>query len=276
MSQNLQKVSLISSFIFGVLTCFFAVITLNSQVEVKGLEETNKSLTVGVGRFKVDPYTTSTIYDTLTTVVSILITFILIFPFIRIIGQVVTDRETLVLQNMENMGMKKHIYFWSTLVFFYIKSFVLLLIICLLLKFTVLKEIGFFYMFFMFLLGAYCYINLGFLVSCFFIQSKKAIISGIVIFFALNLGSVILPSIQDNRSAVLLLVIISPNIGIEIIKDAMMRAQTNFSVLNLGNIDNLSFNVPIYTLFIIMIIQFIFYILISLYCFYVGKFFILF
>ena len=35
-------------------------------------EETNKSLTVGVGRFKVDPYTTSTIYDTLTTVVSIL------------------------------------------------------------------------------------------------------------------------------------------------------------------------------------------------------------
>ena len=216
------------------------------------------------------------IRDRLTTVVSILITFILIFPFIRIIGQVVTDRETLVLQNMENMGMKKHIYFWSTLVFFYIKSFVLLLIICLLLKFTVLKEIGFFYMFFMFLLGAYCYINLGFLVSCFFIQSKKAIISGIVIFFALNLGSAILPSIQDNRSAVLLLVIISPNIGIEIIKDAMMRAQTNFSVLNLGNIDNLSFNVPIYTLFIIMIIQFIFYILISLYCFYVGKFFILF
>jgi ATP-binding cassette subfamily A (ABC1) protein 3 len=233
--------------------------------------EVNKKLTVGIERFKVEPYTTSNLYDILPIVVSVLIIFILIFPFIRIISQVVTDRETLVLQNMENMGMKKYVYFWSTLVFFYIKSFFIVLIISLLIKFTVFKDIGFFFIFFMFLFGSYCYINLGFFISCFFIHSKKAIITGIVIFFALNLGSALLASSQDSKSLILFLTILSPNINLEVIKDAMLRAQTNFATLTLGNIDNLSFNIPLYTLFIILIVQFIVYILLGLYCFYVGK-----
>jgi hypothetical protein len=234
--------------------------------------ELSKKLTVGIERFKVEPYTTSNLYQILPVVVSVLIIFILIFPFIRIISQVVTDRETLVLQNMENMGMKKYVYFWSTLVFFYLKSLLIVLIISLLLKLIVFKDIGFFYVFLMLLFGSYCYINLGFFISCFFIQSKKAIITGIVIFFALNLGSAVLPSVQDNKSVVLFFVMLSPNINLEIIKDAMLRAQSNFSTLNMGNIDNLSFNIPIYILFIILFIQFIVYILIGLYCFYVGKF----
>ena len=167
--------------------------------------------------------------------------------------------------------MKKYVYFWSVLVFYYIKSFFIILIISLLLKFIILKDIGFFYIFLMLLFGSFCYINLGFFISCFFIQSKKAIITGIVLFFALNLGSAVLPSVQDNKSVVLFLVILSPHLNMEIIKDAMLRAQSNFSPLNMGNIDNLSFNIPIYILFIILFTQFIVYILIGLYCFYVGK-----
>lgn len=233
--------------------------------------EENKTLKVGLDRFKVDPYNTSDLYDIMPMVVSLLLVFLLIFPLVRIVGQVVSDRESLVLQNMENMGMKKYVYFWSTLTFFYIKSFLIVLIITLLVKFLVLKDIGFFILFFMFLFGSYCYINIGFFISCFFIQSKKAIITGIVIFFALNLGSLVLSSVQDSQSAVLLLVIISPNINMEIIKDAMLRAQTNFSPLNLTNMDNLSYRIPIYTLFIILLLQFIFTLLIGLYCFYTGT-----
>lgn len=234
-------------------------------------QEVSKKLTVGLTRFKVEPYTTSTLYDTLSIVVSVLIIFILIFPFIRIIGQVVTDRETLVLQNMENMGMKKHVYFWSTLFFYYLKSFFIVLVITILLKIFLLKDIGFFFVFFMLLFGAYCYINLGFFVSCFFVQSKKAIITGIVVFFALNLGASILTSVQDSRGGVLFLVLLSPNIGLEVMKDGVLRAQTNFSALNLGTLDSITFNIPFYTIFLILILQFVVYMLIGLYCFYVGN-----
>jgi hypothetical protein len=252
------------------------IFLLKNYIDSKIFEqEVSKKLTVGVTRFKVDPYQTSTLYDTLSIVVSFLIIFILVFPLIRIISQVVTDRETLVLQNMENMGMKKYVYYWSTVVFYYLKSFFIVLVISLILKLAVFKDIGFFLLFFILLLGSYCYINLGFIISCFFVQSKKAIITGIVVFFALNLGSAVLPSVQDSRGAVLFLVILSPNINLEIMKDGIMRSQTNFSKLTFAELDSVTFNIPFYTLFIILILQFVVYMLLGLYCFYVGESFLL-
>lgn len=124
---------------------------------------------------------------------TLLFMIIMIFPYVRIIGQVVSEREKLVLQNMENMGMKKSKYFWATISFYYLKSFFIQIISCLFIKFLILKEVDFFVLFFGIYLGCLVFINLGFFISCFFVNTKKAIIAGIVIFFILNLGSSILP-----------------------------------------------------------------------------------
>lgn len=124
---------------------------------------------------------------------TILFMIMMIFPFVRVIGQIVTEREKLVLQNMENMGMKKRSYFWATLTFYYLKSFVVQLISSLFIKFLILNEVDFFIIFFGLILGCFLFINLGIFISCFFVSTKKAIITGIVVFFILNFGSSILP-----------------------------------------------------------------------------------
>jgi hypothetical protein len=248
------------------------IFLLKNYIDSKIFEqEVSKKLTVGVTRFKVDPYQTSNLYDTLNLMMTLLIIFILVFPFVRLISQVVTDRETLVLQNMENMGMKKYVYYWSIVVFYYLKSFVIVLVISLILKLAVLKDIGFFLLFFILLLGSYCFINLGFFISCFFVQSKKAIITGLVVFFALILGTFILPSIPMSHSVVVFLAILFPNFNLEIMKDGIMRSQTNFSKLTFGELDTITFDTPFYTLFVILILQLVVYMLVALYCFYVGK-----
>jgi hypothetical protein len=252
------------------------IFLLKNYIDSKIFEqEVSKKLTVGVTRFKVDPYKTSNLYDILKTLMTVLIVFILVFPFVRLISQVVTDRETLVLQNMENMGLKKHVYYWFTVVFYYLKSFIIVLVVCVILNFTILKDIGFFLLFFILLLGSYCFINLSFIISCFFIKSKKAIITGLVVFFTLSLGSFILPSIPMSRSVVFFLAILFPSFNLEIIKDGILLSQTNFSKLTFGELDIIIFDIPFYTFFVILILQFVVYMLLGLYCFYVGESFLL-
>lgn len=103
--------------------------------------------------------------------------------FLRIISMVVTEREKRIIENMENMGMKKFNYLGSAMCFHFLLYFVISLYMAPLLKVAFLRETNIMLIFLIFWIYTFSFIVLGYFVSSFFVKSKNAVIAGLIIFF---------------------------------------------------------------------------------------------
>ena len=195
----------------------------------------------------------------------------MLFPFIRVIGQVVADKQTRVLQSMLAMGLRARWYVLATFVFSGVKSCFTVLIVSLMVKATVFSHVGFWMIFWCLFLSVLCYIGLGFLVSCFFTDSNNAVITGMILFCLLNVGIPILQAIQSNQALVIFLLLASPSTAVEILKNAFLHAQANLASADRLTLGTRSFNIPLSSAFIAMAIQAVVYVILGVLCFRSGT-----
>ena len=105
--------------------------------------------------------------------------------FLRIISMVVSEREDRIIENMENMGMKKVVYITSSITYHVVLYLIYGIIISLLFKALLFKKVNFFLLYVVYVLYMVNFILIAFFISSFFKETKKAIILGIIIFFIL-------------------------------------------------------------------------------------------
>lgn len=107
------------------------------------------------------------------------------FIYLRTISYIVGDREALNLEHMENMGMRKIDYMKALFCWNFLKITLFSFLITTLLKLTLLTHINYWMIFIIYFLFSLNIMFLAAIISCFFINTKKAIVTGLIIFFAL-------------------------------------------------------------------------------------------
>lgn len=98
---------------------------------------------------------------------------------------VVNEREKRIIENMENMGMKKKNYIGSSLLFHILLYFIISLYMVPLIKAAFIRKTSIGLLFIIYWLFMFTFITLAYFLSCFFVKAKNAIISGLIIFFIL-------------------------------------------------------------------------------------------
>ena len=116
---------------------------------------------------------------------------------------------------MENMGMKKVYYILSGLVFYYILFFIYGIFLCFMIKVSILKNTNYFLIFFIYILFMYNFISLAFMISCFFVNTKWAVIVGLVVYFILYLFAILRENFYEWGEFATTIIALSPLGGLE-------------------------------------------------------------
>ena len=128
----------------------------------------------------------------------------------RIISQVVYERETRAIENMENMGMKKFNYIAAGITFYYILYFIYGLLLCLLVRVAILKNTNYLLILLIYYVFIYSFISLAFMISCFFTNTKRAVILGLVIFFVLYIFAILRDTFYERGEFATTILALSP------------------------------------------------------------------
>ena len=119
-------------------------------------------------------------------------TLISLFAYYRMISMVVYEREKRIIENMENMGMKKINYIGSCLLFHLTYYFLLSLITVPLIKGAFLQTTNIGLIFVIYWVFVFWIISLAYFISDFFVTTKNAGIGDLVIFFILYLFNILM------------------------------------------------------------------------------------
>ena len=112
--------------------------------------------------------------------------------YYRIIAMVVYERENRIIENMENMGMKKINYIMSAMCFNFTFYLIFSLIMAPLIYKAFLPDISLFLIFVIFWIFCFWFISLSYFFSCFFVSTRKAGIVVLVVFFILFMFSILM------------------------------------------------------------------------------------
>ena len=232
-------------------------------------ETTVQDTNFAVQKMKTPAYLFADYQTTLET--PIIITFIIaaLVAYLRLISLIVNERQNRNIENMESMGMKKSDYIFAAITFSLTVQFVVGLIISIILSTAVLTNTNFFVLFFTYLLFVYTILMVGLIISSFFINAKKAVIAGLIVFFVLYLFSLLRDTLKNSGTTATTIVALSPIGGLsQIIVNFLKFENTNFN-FGFSDLGTEIFNFKGQTFFIICIIELIIFFLLGLYFFYV-------
>lgn len=192
-----------------------------------------------------------------------------IIVFLRFISQVVGEREARTVENMENMGMRKIDYILGTIAFNAVVQFFLGIVVAGILSIGFFKATSYFVLLITYYVFVYNMMMLGLLVSCFFSQTKKAIVSGICLLFFFYIFYVIRDNLRRGGERLTTIMCISP-IG------AMAQVVVNYIVFEatdagftFNDYDKFIFNFRGKTFFYFGIAEIIIFFFLGLYFFHV-------
>ena len=154
----------------------------------------------GVQKMQTPEYKFANYEGTMEQPIIILFVITSLIAYLRLIANIVYERQNRNIENMESMGMKKIDYVMATIAFSFTVQFILGLIMSIILSFGVLSDTNFFIIFFTYLLYVYTILMIGLVVSAFFFQAKKAIIGGLIVFFVFYLVSLFRDSVRNSGS----------------------------------------------------------------------------
>ena len=169
-----------------------------------------QELNFGIQKMINPSFRQSDFYSGLGFAIVICFVLIMLFVYLRTIGFIVGEKEKKIIQNMENMGMKRYDYFFSIFAMQFIIHFFYGFIFCFLIKFGVLIQANFFIILFAYWLSIINIVCFAFFVSCFFSNSKKSIISGLIIFFILFMSWFLKDTFKEGGKVVNIILALSP------------------------------------------------------------------
>ena len=121
--------------------------------------------------------------------------------YLRFISQVVTEREKRNIENMENMGLSKMKYILSIYAFNLLVQFGIAVVFSIIIKAGVLKQVNFLLIFFTYFMFIFAFMTIASVISSFFIHAKKAIITGLIVFFILFMFWILRDSIAPTSTS---------------------------------------------------------------------------
>lgn len=130
---------------------------------------------------------------------SFLFIFFSCFEYLKTISTVVGDRETKNLESMESMGMERSTYIKVLFTWIVIKQSIYSCFITIFMKVFIIPYINFFFIFSIYFLFSLNLLMIATTISCFFKELKKALISGIIIFFTLCIPLIICRKFGDSE-----------------------------------------------------------------------------
>ena len=122
----------------------------------------------------------------------LLFTLISLFSYYRIISMIVGEREKRIIENMENMGMKKINYIASSMLFHFTFYLLLSIITVPLIREAFLETTDYFLVFLTYWVFIFWIITIAYFISDFFVSTKNAGIGDLIIFFILYLFSILM------------------------------------------------------------------------------------
>lgn len=113
------------------------------------------------------------------------------FTYLKTISSIVGDRESKNLENMESMGMTKTAYLTSYYLWIMAKQLLYSLLVTLSMKVFILTFMNFWFIFLLYFFFSTNLMLFAVIISCFFTNTKKGLVYGIVFFFALQIPFIV-------------------------------------------------------------------------------------
>ena len=232
--------------------------------EILRLEGKNAKLKIGMVPMKTPSYLKDNFLTQSTTFMPFIVVLCYIAPIFRIISMVVREKEHKTREGMKMMGLKDSAY-WSSFFVYY-------LVICSLISIILTSiTMGFlftysnwFLMFLFYLLYGLSIFSFGLFLASFFHRSRVASITGTMLYFAAyTLAQLVTDatSSETNKNAASLL----PPIAVTLGSATIVRYEESQSGLNFSNAGELIDNYKFSTCMAMMTIDFVMYLLLSLY-----------
>lgn len=245
---------------------------LSLQILIDSLiiqNNTGVKISAGYEKFVAPAYSFADFQGTVTNMIVLCLILCSVIPFIRIIAHIVGEREERIIENMENMGLSKGLYILSVYIFMTFVHLLIAIICTLFLKLGILFNVNTFMIFLTYFLFIMSNNAIALFISCFFSKAKKAIIVGLLIFLLLFLFYILRSSVLSPSSGLVAFISITPtgamnNLIINYMKFANYYQDFGF--------DLMSFEVFYFkasTYFIVTVIEWIVFTLLSFYCIYV-------
>lgn len=182
---------------------------------------------------------------------------------------VVEEREKRVIENMENMGMKKISYISSAMCFNFTFYLVFSIILVPLIKYAFIPNINGLLIFVIFIIFTYWVIAISYFVSNFFVNAKKSGIYALIIFVFLFLFQILIVQFYDRGTVVTTVLSLVPLGAMAITSKNLLSAQSVYYNYGFGDLNIVDNNFAIRTFFIIGILSIIIFVLLAFYLFYV-------
>ena len=247
------------------------VLTVQFLIEGIILEHaTGKTLNGDAGAQKMTtPEYRQADFASLETLFMIVFIMAGVSAMLQVVGMIVVEREKRIIENMESMGMSKFEYLLSIILFQFLIHFLQGIIISAIVSAAILKSLPFILVFLIYIVFVYNFIMIGVMVSAFFINSKKAIVSGLLVFFVLYIPWSVRDSLNTLGTGATTVMALSPvgalsQLILNVIEHENVFFDFNFSALS---VEVLNFKARTY--FIIGIIEIIIFFFLGIYLFYV-------
>lgn len=160
------------------------------------------------------------------------ITIINLIIFLRFISKIVSEREYRNIENMENMGMSKFKYLMCLYIYNLILHFILGIIFSIICKKLVFIQIPFIMIFITYFLFIIVNITLASLVSCFFINTKKSIIGGLIIYFILMMIWFLKDTFDPTTVGGNIALSLSPHAGLSKLVSVFLIFENNYKTMS--------------------------------------------
>lgn len=192
-----------------------------------------------------------------------------LISYLRFISQIVTEREKRNIENMENMGLSKMKYFLSIYTFNLLVQFIVAIVFSVIIKGGVFKHVNFILIFFTYFMFIFVFLTIASIVSAFFIHAKKAIITGLIVFFFLFMFWILRDSLTPTSTSGTTGLALSPIGGLaQLVKIFLVFENSE----TLCNFPEMSYEVNSFTgstYYIILLIEIILFFWLGIYFFYV-------
>lgn len=189
----------------GTMTLQFLIEGFILRREASGVTQN-----FGIKKMRTQAYEQAELASALEAPLIILFIIAGLIAYLRFISLIVEEREKRIIENMESMGMKKIDYMLAALSFTFTVHLVLGIILSAILAGGVLKNTNYMMILLIYIIFVYNLILIGSMISGFFVNTKKAVVAGLIIFFILYFFWILRDNLRDSGSGATIGISISP------------------------------------------------------------------
>jgi ATP-binding cassette subfamily A (ABC1) protein 3 len=192
-----------------------------------------------------------------------------LISFLRFISQIVSERESRNIENMESMGLSKFQYMLSIYCFNLSVQLLIAILFTIIIKIGVIKQANVLVIFITYFMFVFSFMVIGSVITAFFVVTKKAIITGLIVFFILFMFWILRDSLAPTSYIGTTLLALSPIGAVaQFTKNLIVFESSNkpFQFTDLAEEIN-SFKGQTY--FIVMIVEILIFFWLGIYLFYV-------